>query len=262
MIMLNKPILLFNLFLLSSLLFSLQAQDITKDEVVAYFNGEIICNNNDPLDVPEISLIMMKLDSLQQILVNLQKEADFAPEEKLKALEPKYQANINKYNELQGKLYDANMKHCKESIAQSGLNLTWERFLYLKEMSEKNDNEKLLALQDEILINEFNTRISASEPMIEGMDDETFQHHLKYYVIYNRKSEVIQKAEEAAIRGEGSERDFYKMYTELTDYIQSLFADGTINEEYFKLLDQKVENDFLLYKFIEVLISGRIGFTE
>jgi len=259
--MFKKINLIATLPILLILPFSLRAQDITKEEMKLYFESEAMCYNYDVRDVPKIASLVLKSDSLEQLLLNIQEQANITPEDELEELRTEYNRTLSKYEAEQDKLFYAHFDHCKKLLNQSGINITWDRTLSIREMINTN-NEDLIKLQDEILLEEFNSRQDATDNIIKGMDNDTFKHHLNYYVKYIRRQQEVQKLSEAASRGEGSEREAFKMRTQLADHYQSLFDEGTINEEHFMLLDQKVNNDFMLNKFVESLVSGRIGFTK
>jgi vacuolar-type H+-ATPase subunit I/STV1 len=259
--MFKKTILIATLPILLILPFSLWAQDITKEDMKLYFESETMCYEYDVMDVPKMASLVLKSDSLEQLLLNIQDQANITPENELGELETEYNRTLSKYEAEQDKLFYAHIDHCKKLLNQSGMNITWERILSIREMINTN-NQEVIKLQDEILLEEFNSRLNATESIIKGMDNDTFQHHLSYNVKLNRRQQEIQKASDAAIRGEGSEREVFKMRTELADDYQALIDDGTINEEHFSLLVQKINSDFMLNKFVEVLISGRIGFTK
>lgn len=246
------------LIFLSILPFSIWAQEVSKEEMKDYFKSEAMCLEYEVMDVPEIAPMFLKSDSLSQLYNKMYEQARVTPEDELGDLETKLNDVLYKHERLQIKLYETHINHCKKLLNQSGLNLTWSRVLSIREMN----NEETLKLQDEILLEDFNARISAPENIIEGMDDDAFQNHLIHYVKYVRGQMEVQKLSEAASRGEGSEREAFKRRTELADHYQSLFDDGTLNEEQFALLDQKANSDFMLKKLVEALVLGRIGFAE
>jgi hypothetical protein len=124
---------------------------------------------------------------------------------------------------------------------------------------DNKDNEEVLSLHDEVLLERFNALMSNSKTVIEGMDDDTFLTHLSYFVKYIRMQQKVEEAAEAARRGEGSEREAFRMETELADYYQSLISEGKITNEQMEKLNEKINNDIILDELVKALLSDRIS---
>ena len=236
------------LFLISP--FVSQAQDITKEKMIAYFDIDYICSTYSPLDVPKMAPNFTKSDSLTQLMNNMQEQAQSVSEDELSMLETKYTETLSEWENLQTKLHTAHMEHCEKLLSQSELDLTWTTLLKIKN-GLQYDDDGISSLYIDVLTEKFDARMNDPKTIIEGMDDDTFITHLSYYVEYILRQ---QKAQEAT-----SEREAFRKETELEDYYQSLISEGKITNEQMDKLDHKINNDYMLTVLVQGLLSGRIS---